>query len=83
MLENFKQEEKPDILQNDRNHRFKDLTYNNVANRSALRNIRVDHFGSNEEDRIKSGESDLVIYRLFCMIGIPLIADLISILKRE
>ena len=74
MLEDFKREENPDILQIDRNHRFKDLTYNNVANRRALKNIRVDHFGSNEEDKIKSGESTLVIYRLFCMVGIPLIA---------
>ena len=71
MLEDFKQEENPDILQIDRNQRFKVLTYNIVANRSVLRNNRVTEFGSNEEDRSKSGELDLNLYRLFCANGIP------------
>ena len=60
MLEDFKREENPDILQIDRNQRFKVLTYNIVANRSVLRNNRVNNFGSNEEDRSKSGELDLI-----------------------
>ena len=61
LLEDFKREENPDILQIDRNQRFKVLTYNIVANRSVLRNNRVNHFGSNEEDRSKSGELDLIL----------------------